>query len=271
MFYFSIFLLGFIAATIGSIVGLGGGVFIVPVLLFLQPYVEQLAHITPQITVGTSLLVVSFTALGSTISYIKRKKVDLRAGIFFFSAMGPGSVIGAYLNKRMPEDVFQLTFGFIMLFILYLLVTNTRVRPKNIRWHVTKQWATNDGQLYEYGYHYYLAFLICLSIGVLQGLLGIGGGALLVPAMILLFWYPHHMAVATTMFVILLSSVAGSFSHIALNHIDWLLFAFLAPGALLGGQLGAAVASKMSSQKLAYLLKCVILMIAVFALTKGLT
>ncbi|GAA0382869.1 sulfite exporter TauE/SafE family protein [Bacillus horti] len=271
MFFAWIFLLGVVASTVGSLVGLGGGVFIVPVLLFLRPVVDELATITPQIAVGTSLVVVCFTALGSTLTYAKQKKVDFSSGLFFFLACGPGSMLGAFLNRGLNEQEFQLFFGFMMLLILYLLIRNKRIKPKNINWHVEKEYIDSNGKKHSYGYHRYIAFFICFFIGVAQGLLGIGGGALLVPALILLFWFPAHLAIATTMFIVLLASIAGSVSHFYLQNIDWLLVLILAPGALLGGQLGAFISSRLSSTRLTVLLKGMLLVIAVFSIWKGLS
>ncbi|WP_236838843.1 sulfite exporter TauE/SafE family protein [Caldalkalibacillus salinus] len=269
LFWIVVFLLGLFASTVGSLVGLGGGVFVVPGLLFMSHTFPPLAHVTPQIAVGTSLLVVSFTALGSTLSYAKKKTVDFKSGFFFFLASGPGSIAGAYLNQGLDEKLFHLVFGFMMIIILFLLIKNKRVTPKDIRWHMTRTYTDDQGQTVEYGYHYVLALSICFLIGLVQGLLGIGGGSLLVPAMILLFWFPTHMAIATTMFVILLSSITGSMSHIYMQNIDWFLLMILAPGALIGGQLGALIASKVSSEKLSYLLKGMILILAILSISEG--
>jgi uncharacterized membrane protein YfcA len=269
LFILIIFVLGLIAAMVGSLIGLGGGVFVVPALLLLRDQFSQLHHITPQIAVGTSLIMVIFTAAGSTYSYAKQKKVDFKSGLFFFLASGPGAIVGAHLNQGISENVFHLSFGFILIIILFFLIKNKKMAPKNIRWHVTRQTLDDRGELYEYGYHRYLALLICFLVGVIQGLLGIGAGALLVPAMILLFWFPTHVAIATTMFVILLSSMAGSISHILLGNIDWRLLLLLAPGALLGGQVGATISSKINTLRLTYFLRGVILFLAIYALWQG--
>jgi uncharacterized membrane protein YfcA len=265
-----IFLLGLFAATIGSLVGLGGGVFIVPGLLFFRSHFEQIAHITPQVAVGTSLLVIIFTASSSTLFYAKQKKVDFRSGWFFFMASGPGAILGSFLNTGLNEKTFNLLFGLILIIILYFLFKNKRMKAKNIRWHVTRQCIDERGQPYEYGYHRYLALIICFGVGIIQGLLGIGGGTLLVPAMILLFWYPAHVAIATSMFVILLSSLAGSISHIFLGNVDWFLLLWLAPGALLGGHVGAMISDRINGERLTILLRGIIIFLAVHALWEGL-
>ena len=143
------------------------------------------------------------------------------------------------------------------------------MKAQNIRWHVTKFYFDEYGDYYEYGYHRYVAIVISFLVGLIQGLFGIGGGALLVPAMLLLFWFPVHVATATSMFVILLSSAFGSVNHIFLGNIDWEILIWLAPGAWLGGQIGAYVARKLNSVLLVKSLRLVLLLLAVNALWQG--
>lgn len=88
MEYLILLILGFIAGTIGSLVGLGGGIVIVPSLLFLAGLPTLFDHVTPQMAVGTSLVVIIFTGLSSTIAYMKYKTVDYKSGLIFSSARG---------------------------------------------------------------------------------------------------------------------------------------------------------------------------------------
>jgi alcohol dehydrogenase class IV len=175
----TIFLLGCFAATIGSLLGLGGGVFIVPGLLYIQHLFASMGGITPQIAVGTSLLVVAITALRSTWAYTKQKRVDYGSGLFFFAASGPGVLIGAYMNRFFDEQSFYIVFGLFLLLMFYFMMRNKKMHSKRLTWHVQKQTEDEEGNLHQYGYHRYLALAICLFVGLLQGLLGIGGGSCL--------------------------------------------------------------------------------------------
>jgi uncharacterized protein len=265
----TIFLLGCFAATIGSLLGLGGGVFIVPGLLYIQHLFASMGGITPQIAVGTSLLVVAITALSSTWAYTKQKRVDYGSGLFFFAASGPGVLIGAYMNRFFDEQSFYIVFGLFLLLMFYFMMRNKKMHSKRLTWHVQKQTEDEEGNLHQYGYHRYLALAICLCVGLLQGLLGIGGGSLLVPALVLLFWFPPHTAVATTMFTILLTSVVGSLSHIYMGNVAWSVLLWLAPGAWLGGQLGAYISRRMNSNRLTLFFKILLLLLAMNALREG--
>ena len=83
MEYILLLILGLLAGTIGSLVGLGGGIIIVPALLFLGFQPHLLDEVTPQMAAGTSLLVIIFTGLSSTIAYYKQKKVDYKSRTYF--------------------------------------------------------------------------------------------------------------------------------------------------------------------------------------------
>jgi uncharacterized membrane protein YfcA len=80
--------------------------------------------------------------------------------------------------------------------------------------------------------------------------------------MVLLFRFPPHVAAATSMFVIFLSSIVGSGMHAALSEVNWLLVLALAPGAWLGGVIGAAIAVRMSGKGLMWLLRATLLALA---------
>ncbi|KJB86433.1 hypothetical protein AZ66_18920, partial [Paenibacillus sp. E194] len=91
-------LIGLIAATFGSLVGLGGGIIIVPGLIFFGPHLLGVP-ISSQTAVGTSLAVLIFTALSSTLAYMKVKRVDWRSGAIYFITSGPASMLGAALTE----------------------------------------------------------------------------------------------------------------------------------------------------------------------------
>lgn len=265
------FILGLCSAVIGSLVGLGGGIFIVPGLIYLSDQFPSLTGITPQIAVGTSLMVIIFSSASSTFSYARMGRVDFKSGLFFFAASAPGTMIGSYFTIGLAEHVFKLIFGSILLLIFYLLVKNKKMGIKNIKWHVIREYRDEQGNHYQYGYHRYVAILICFAVGFLQGLLGIGGGALLVPALLLLFWYPTLIAIPTSMFVIFLSSVVGSFSHLLMGNIEWKVLPWLVLGGLLGGQWGAFISKKMKVSRITFLLRGLILLLGLLSLWQGIS
>jgi uncharacterized protein len=99
---------------IGSLAGLGGGggVIIVPSLLFLGDSTNLLPVITPQLAVGTSIIIIIFNGLSSTLEYLKHKKVDYVSGFIFFIGSGPGALLGEFLNERLNGDFFIYYLGY---------------------------------------------------------------------------------------------------------------------------------------------------------------
>jgi uncharacterized protein len=87
-------IVGLAASSLGSLIGLGGGIIVVPALLYFGS-LSWFGHISPQVAVGTSLFTMIFTGLSSTLAYMKRKTVDYKSGLIFLIGSGPGSILGA--------------------------------------------------------------------------------------------------------------------------------------------------------------------------------
>ncbi|WP_010272705.1 sulfite exporter TauE/SafE family protein [Paenibacillus senegalensis] len=262
-------LIGVVSATFGSIVGLGGGVIIVPSLIYLGPLLLD-REITTATAVGTSMAVLILTALSSSYTYYKLKRIDFRSAWLFFITSGPAAILGASLTGNFEQGTFQLVFGSFMLFMAMLMIARDYMKPIEIKWKINREFTDAMGITHSYGYNITSALILGLGVGLISGLFGIGGGSLFVPAMVLLFRYPPHIAAATSMFVILLSSILGTGSHMVFGDIDWLSAAALAPGALIGGWLGAKIATRMSGKGLLWLLRLTLLALAIRMIWAGL-
>lgn len=261
---------GLVAAVFGSLVGLGGGIIIVPALVYLGPlFVGK--EIPVAIAVGTSLAVLIFTALSSTLAFIKQRSVDFRSALLFFLTSGPGSLLGAYITQFVDARSFQLYFGFFMLLMAALLIAKGYLKPLKLRWSITRTYTDASGTTHTYGYSLIPALAIGLIVGFISGLFGIGGGSLFVPAMVLLFGYPPHVATATSMFVIFLSAIAGTAMHLRLGEVDLWMVLGLAPSALIGGWLGARIAGKLSGNRLLWVLRITFVIVALRMIWEGLS
>jgi uncharacterized membrane protein YfcA len=246
--------LGIISATFGSIVGLGGGIIIVPVLIYVAPLLLD-KEMSSAVAVGTSLCVLIVTALASTLSYMKQNKVDFRSAWLYFVTSGPAAVVGSTLTGQFPQKTFELVFGCFMLSMALLMVVRDYIKPLSIDWPIHRYYRDAEGVEHNYGYAVVPALFIGFGVGLISGLFGIGGGSLFVPLMVLLFRYPPHVATATSMFVIFLSSILGSSTHVWQGQIDLFSILALAPGAWIGGKLGARIASNLTGKTLLWMLR----------------
>ncbi|ARK31967.1 hypothetical protein BkAM31D_20145 [Halalkalibacter krulwichiae] len=270
MIWVLLVLVGLVGSTLGSLMGLGGGIVVVPALLLLGSF--SLLEITPQLAVGISLIVMIVTGLSATLAYIKQKKIDFKSAWLFFCASGPGAIVGAWINKGFDTESFQLYLGVFIIFISLILFIRHRLKPRPYRKKRIERTVMNeDGTFHTYGYNVVPVLILSFLVGMLSGLFGIGGGSLMVPAMIILFHFPPHRAVATSMFMILLSAIVGSISHISMGNVNWFYVLALLPGAWIGGILGAEINRRLSSEKLVFVLRFVLLIIAFRLIYEGLS
>ncbi|MFS0576524.1 sulfite exporter TauE/SafE family protein [Sporosarcina sp. 179-K 3D1 HS] len=264
-------LIGAISGIMGSLVGLGGGTILVPLTLLIGIDLGWIQGITPQSVVGLSVIMMIFNGLSSTLSHVKGGTVDYRTGWIFFAGSVPGTVIGAFVNKGMDLPSFNLYFGILLLLLSTLLLARKYMKP--IHWFVERgkplTFVDKEGESHVYGYPIWFALLLSLGIGFMSGLFGIGGGTMIVPAMILLFLFPPHVAVGTSMFIVFLSAIVNSISHISLGHVPWLYTLPVIPGAYIGGMIGSMLNRKMNSETLVLVLRLMLLLFGVRSIVDG--
>ena len=266
-------LIGFFAAVVGSLVGLGGGIVLIPAMLFLYDNVEGFSWADPQAIVGISLVTMIFTGLSSAIGYYKLNRVDMKTGLIFLIGSLPGSVLGAWLNTRLDTDAFSLYFGILMIVIFLMLMIDRQKLVKNKKIAISSRTRTFeiDGETYQYNVNYTPAFILSFLIGALSGLFGIGGGTISVPAMILFFGIPVQVAIGTSMFMIFFISLISSSTHIILGHIVWKYVIFFIIGSYLGGSVGARMSKWFKGNTLEWFLRAVILLAAVRLIYESIT
>ncbi|BCJ86003.1 sulfite exporter TauE/SafE family protein [Effusibacillus dendaii] len=256
MDHLELLLIGIMAGFSGSLVGLGGAFIIIPTLVFLYNF-------PPQLIIGTSMAVLFFNSISSSYTYSRQRKIDFKSGFGFAMAMIPGSVIGAFVAESFSSKAFYVIYGIILLCVAgFLLWKPDQPVKKFLSPTITRSLTDVNGITYTYSYHRGFALIASFFIGFISSLLGIGGGAFLVPIMVLLLGFPPHIATATSMFAIMLSAVIGTASHAALQNVMWLKVLFLAPGAFIGGQLGARTAAKLKGKTIMRILACLLIVIA---------
>lgn len=260
------------SGIVGALVGLGGGVILVPATLFIGLNLGMIPDLTPQKVVGLSVVMMIFTGLSSTISYMKAKTVDYKSGFIFFIGSVPGTILGAWINKGLDLPSFNLYFGILLIIISTILLVRDKLKP--VKWFVNngikREFTDLEGKDYVYGYPIWFAILLTFSIGFASSLFGIGGGSMLVPAMIILFLFPPHVAVATSMFMVFLSSIVSSASHIYLGNVPWLYTIPVIPGAYIGAKIGAALNKKIKSESLVLALRIILLLLGIRSILDGL-
>ena len=223
------FALGILVGLLGALLGIGGGMVIVPLLVFAWDY-------EPQLAIGTSVLVVLMNAVSGTWGYIRQKKVCVDAALKFAVATIPGAFLGSYAAEYLQGRLFYLVFG---AFFVLAAVNMYRKASKNAA-------GKTAGEVPEV-YNWQLGVLCSVGVGFLASILGIGGGIVHVPFMVYVLNFPVHVAIATSTCILAVSSLAGLVSHAMLGHIVWTSGLAIGAGAFVGAQGGVALAQRLQS------------------------
>lgn len=268
--YFLCIIIALAAAFVGSLIGLGGGIILIPSLLFLYKYSDAFAWAEPQMIVGISLVTMVFTALSSTVSYMKKGRVDYKTGLLFLIGCIPAGIFGSWLNQFVDTERFSLYFGILMIVISMLFLIKRKRPEMNLTNGENVHTFTVDNETYHYHVSIWQAIIISVIVGVLSGLFGIGGGSIVVPALILLFGIPVHIAAATSMFMIFFISIISAGTHIFLGHVIWEYAILFIPGALIGGVIGAKVNQVIKGNMLEWVLRVILVVVGVRLIIEGL-
>jgi uncharacterized membrane protein YfcA len=233
-----IVVVGLVAGFLSGLFGVGGGILIVPALVLVLHFDQRLAH-------GTSLAAVLPIAVASFTSYALEGSVDWPVGLLLAVGAVAGAVLGTHILHRLPHDALALAFA------LLLIATATRLL-------VDHSDAVGRGVLDVAGSA--ALVLIGLAAGILAGLLGVGGGIILVPAMVVGFGIPAAVAKGTSLLVIVPTSIMGTWRNRTKRNAD------LRVATILGfaGVVSAFVAGKISvgmSESLSNVLFAILLLV----------
>jgi len=233
-------LLGVGVGAFGTLIGAGGGFLLLPLLLFLYP------HEPPDVLTAISLGTVFANAMSGSIAYARMRRIDLRAGLLFALAGVPGAVSGAMVTTRIDRQLFDPLLGVALIAGAAVLVARSRPASEPPA-HATRVLVEADGTSHRYSPRLVLGSALSVGVGFLSSLLGIGGGILHVPVMVVLLGFPVHVATATSHFVLAILALAGVLTHLAHGSLHAGLDRALplAAGVVVGAQFGARASSRV--------------------------
>lgn len=245
-----IFIIGLIlSAAIGLSLGLiggGGSILTVPILVYFL-------GIGPHEAVGMSLAVVGATSLFGSYLHWKKDNVDLRSGLIFGASGIIGALLGSPLTRLVSSDALLLIFGVLMLVVaVSMLWRRKHSADETIRVS-----------------HPIKALLAGFGVGLLTGFLGVGGGFLIVPALVLFGGLGIKKAIGTSLFVIFLNCVAGLIGHLGQDLFDWGLTATVMALAVGGAVAGTILSHRLAAHSLQRMFAVLVLAVALFLIAKN--
>ncbi|KPL04108.1 MAG: hypothetical protein AMJ73_04700 [candidate division Zixibacteria bacterium SM1_73] len=245
---------GLIAGLFGSVLGLGGGILIIPMLtlVFGVPIKEA---------VGTSLICVIATSCGAASLYVKKHMADIRLGMTLELATTIGAIVGGLVAGFIESEVLAILFSLLLLYIAFSM--SRRRAEMNFE---------SDSSIPEE----YPIMNLPLGMGAsffagnISGLLGVGGGVIKVPTMYLLMGIPLKIAAATSNFMIGVTAAAGAFVYYARGEVDLFVTGSTMIGVFFGALIGSRILHLIKTEYLKKAFIIVLLYLSVEMLFKGL-
>ncbi len=250
----AILILGLVlSAAIGLSLGLiggGGSIITVPVLVYVL-------GVEPHDAVGMSLAVVGATSLVGSFLHYRRGRMQLKTGLIFGAVGVVGALLGSPLTRLLSPSALLMTFAMLMLVIAVLMLR--RKSNAGIVEVESAQQVSNVGK----------ALLAGFGVGILTGFIGVGGGFLIVPALVMFGGLGMKEAIGTSLFVIFLNCVAGLVGHASQNNFDWSLTALVTILAVAGTIFGTLLSHRVAASKLQKGFAVFVLVVAVFLMAKN--
>ncbi|WP_164001316.1 sulfite exporter TauE/SafE family protein [Pyxidicoccus caerfyrddinensis] len=261
------------AGLLGSLLGIGGGLILIPVLtLWLKVDIHY--------AVGASIVSVIATSSGAAAAYVRDRMANMRVAMFLELATTAGALTGAYLAGLVAGRVVYLVFGTVMAYSALAMLRRMRAHEETpvpadaladqLALHGS-YWDEASGREVPYRVTRPLLGLGLMYVaGTVSGLLGIGSGALKVPAMDLAMRLPLKVSTATSNFMIGVTAAASAGVYFARGYIDPFIAGPVCVGVTLGAWLGSRhLMARMNSTWLRGLFVFVLLWVAYEMLLKG--
>ncbi len=268
--------IGYIAGVLSGMFGVGGGFLTTPILI--------LSGVPPAVAVGSEANHIVGSSLTGFLNYFRRKNVDIIMGTILLVGGIIGSATGVFLFRLLSikgriEEVISFTYILFLGFVgMYMLYESLKARKKK-----------KSGNLMKLHYHSWIHGLplrikfrrsklyisiipplfISFIIGILAAIMGVGGGFILVPAMIYLLGMSTQVVIGTSLMQVLFVSITSTVMHAYVNQtVDIILSGLLLIGGVLGVQMGALIVQRISGELLRMLLGIIIVCLCLFLISE---
>jgi hypothetical protein len=262
-----------VAGVLGALLGLGGGIIVIPALTLLL-------KIDIRYAIGASIVSVIATSSGAAAAYVRERMTNLRVAMVLEIATTSGALSGAYLAGRIGGRWLYLIFGVVLGYSALAMLRKLRdsPTPEGRRDRVADRLRLHDSYFDEAAgreIHYRVArtplgFVLMYIAGVVSGLLGIGSGALKVPAMDLAMGLPIKVSTATSNFMIGVTAAASAGVYFSRGDLDPFVAAPVAAGVLLGAMVGSRLLGKLAGSAIRVVFVLVLLWVSLEMFLKGL-
>jgi uncharacterized membrane protein YfcA len=238
----ALILSGAIGVSLGMLGG-GGSILAVPMLVYV-------AGVAAQDAVAMSLTIVGATSAIASVLHGQQGRLNYKVAAIFGGAGMVGAFMGAKFTHLVSNAVLLLLFAALMLVVGTLMLVRPQREPASASTHHTTSLPR--------------VLLAGVGVGVVTGFLGVGGGFLIVPALVFFTALPMHVAVGTSLLVIAINSAAGFVGHLDQGNIPMALTVAFTVAAIAGTFVGARVAAYIPAQRMRRLFAGFVMLVALF-------
>ncbi len=266
-----LFGIGGVVGVLSGLFGVGGGFLITPLLFFIG--------IPPTVAVATGANQVVASSISGVLAHLKRKTVDLRMGVVLLAGGVVGSALGIWvfnlLSRRGQIDLIVQLCYVVFLGLVGLLMLQESLRALNRARRGPQAHIKRHQHNWVHRLPLKIKFrtsgmyisvipplMVGMFVGILAAVMGVGGGFIMVPAMIYLLGMPTKVVIGTSLFQIIFVTGFTTFMHAVTNHsVDVLLALMLILGGVVGAQIGTRFSSRLNAEQLRILLALLVLMV----------
>ena len=247
-----------LALVFGTLIGLslgtlgaGGSILTVPILVYAMGVPVQAAT-------GTSLAIVGANAASGALDALRSGRALPKTGVAFGLSGLLGALAGVWLNRQFRGEAILLLFSLLMLAAAWGMVRRGSGRDEDAGFDEQYS-ASGWGRLVGVG----------LGVGLLTGFFGVGGGFLIIPALVIVLGLPMRLAVGTSLVAIALNSLWGLLGHLRYGGLDWALTLLFVGGGVIGVALGGRVADRLPEKGLRTAFALLIVGLALFTFAQS--
>jgi hypothetical protein len=267
-----IIFIGMVVGCLSGLFGVGGGFLMTPLLIFLG--------IPPVVAVGTEAPHVLASSVSGVIAHWRRKNVDFKMGFFLLIGGVTGSTAGVNLFKIL-KTFGQIDIVIQMLFLIFLGFIGFTMAFESAKTTITKYRTTSSirTKLHQHSWIHGLPFkmrfhrsklyistippiIIGFIVGLLSAMMGVGGGFIMIPAMVYILGMSTNVVVGTSLFQIIFVTANSTFFQSYLNQtVDIILASLMILGGVIGAQIGARIGTKLQAEYLRGILAILVLIV----------
>ena len=256
---------------LSGIFGVGGGFLMTPLLIFIG--------IPPAVAVGSEASQILASSSSGVMAHMRRNNVDIKMGTVLVIGGAIGSAFGVWLFKELRE-LGQIDLVISLSYLIFLGVVGSLMFVESVRaWFRVQRKGGRLGKLHRHHWLHGLPFkmrfqrsrlyisaltplVLGILVGILAAIMGVGGGFLMVPAMIYVIGMPTQVVVGTSLFQIAFVTAVTTFLHSVNNQtVDIFLALSLIVGGVIGAQIGTGVGAKLRGEQIRILLALIVLVV----------